>query len=459
MQVALQAIHYASVDKMKALTYHYTRFALSLCLILAFISIAQISQAEEKLSLDDCYKLTLERSERLQIKSSEVAIAKAQYDQAFSVLFPNISLGADQVYRDNSDFGRVSRAGSTVEDGAGSSGGQGGSLGRSQLVSTIHLTQPIFHGFRNVLLADALKFNQQASELDETRERELLFLDVAELFYQALFFEADIDVFEKTDDVLQQRIKELKEFVNLGKARESEILAAQSELADLRATKERSKGSLSSTKELLAFLVGIPAATFSLNYTPWVGVDQSLSNAISKALERTDLKAHKMRVEATTLNTTAVERERWPAIDLESNGYAFEDPDRNRDWDVLLRLEMPIFDAGRITARADEARAQQKISELNRDALKRSIEREVRVAYSAIDSTKAQASALKELVSTSRRNYESQRKDYSLGVVTNLEVLQAIRTTQDSERRLKLAELELDLNHQRLDVAVGGLTR
>ncbi len=412
--------------------------------------------AQESLSLTRCYELAVARSELIGIRAAQIDSAKANYDLAFASLFPELSLNLQHDLRDNPNFGRVSRGTSSFDDD--SSGNQSGSLGRSQFVTSFKLTQPIFHGFREVLVAESLESSHQAAKLDQVRERDLLFLDVAELFYQALFFESDLKVFSQTEQVLLQRVKDLRDFVKLGKARESEVLAAESDLADLAATRERSQGALNSTRELLGSLVGVSAKDLVLHYEPWAGATFSLENGIEKAAERSDLLASKLRAESERLMLKSVERERWPALDFEGNGYAFDDPDRNRDWEIGLKLEMPIFDSGRIRAKVDEQRARLDLNELERTRLRRTIERDVRSAFAAVESSKAEIVALKKLTKSSQLNYESQRKDYELGVVTNLEVLQAIRQNQESARRLRLAELSLDLNQRRLEVAIGGVS-
>ena len=83
-------------------------------------------------------------------------------------------------------------------------------------------------------------------------------------------------------------------------------------------------------------------------------------------------------------------------------------------------------------------------------------ERDVRVAYEHVATARSQLESLTKLREASKRNYDSQRRDYELGIVSNLEVLQAIRQLQDAELRLARAESLVETKRLELDVAAGG---
>ena len=55
------------------------------------------------------------------------------------------------------------------------------------------------------------------------------------------------------------RVDDLKDRVNLGRSRPSELLQAQTDLANAKVTYESQRGSLNAAKETVAFYTGIPA--------------------------------------------------------------------------------------------------------------------------------------------------------------------------------------------------------
>jgi outer membrane protein TolC len=72
--------------------------------------------------------------------------------------------------------------------------------------------------------------------------------------------------------------------------------------------------------------------------------------------------------------------------------------------------------------------------------------------------SRAREKSLATLVADAEKSYESQRADYKLGIVTNIDVLQAIRQVEDAKRRLLAAGVESHINSIKLAVASGDLS-
>lgn len=412
-------------------------------------------------SLRECYELTIANSERLRIRDEEVKIAEAQYRQALAEIYPQLDLHADYTNRDNSDFGRVRRGSAPpTDDPSTPVGGNAGSLGRIQTGTSITVTQPIFTGFREFLLAEALEQQTLAARLQSARARELLYLDVSELFYQVVFAAEELKVVDEALKTLDTRIKDLREFIQLGKSRESEVFAARSDVADLQAVRSRITGLILASKELLSFLTGIPASSLDLSDdTTQSQVLEPLSTYLEMVPERSDIRASRLIIDAQEKRVEAARRARWPSVNFVGNAYGWEDPDRSREWEMLIGLDVPIFDGGRITARTDEEKARLRVNQLDAQERFRLGERDIKVAYANTVSARDQVASLKKLRESAKSNYAAQKEDYQNGVVTNLEVLQAIRQVQEAERRLLSAQQLYEVNLASLKIAAGSLDK
>lgn len=399
-------------------------------------------------SLQQIYNKTLQKSESLQITAQDIRVAQAQYEEAISAIYPQLHLKLFERIRDNGN------ANSTQGNNSGTGSGFVGTRD-DRFQAALNVTQPLFSGFRDFLLADAAEYEIAARQKTLERQRELLYQDVAELFYQALLYQRDISEIERTESVLKERIKELGEFVKLGKSKDSESISAQADLTDASVTKVQVQGLLNATKELLAFLTGIPSAQLLLADTPPLLKIEGVEYYVSLGKDRSDIKALDQRVRSTEKQVTAAERERWPSLSLEGNYYPVQSPDNNQNADVLFMMDLPLFEGGRIDARVEQQKALQTSTKLQRQQLERTAEKEVRVAYANFEQSRSEKSQLKKLVATTQKNYESQKKDYSLGVVTNLEVLQAIQQLQNAKRRLLKASIDEQVNRVKLLVAAG----
>ncbi|MBN8547927.1 MAG: TolC family protein [Deltaproteobacteria bacterium] len=417
-----------------------------------FILSVSVCNAQEphSLTLSEAYDLALKQSELLQRRTEAIKEAKARYDEAIAALYPNVHALASQRFRNTAQLGGSPSTGDINNDSGSYRTGS-----KHPVETSIFVRQPIFTGFREHYLAAASKGEMIAIGYDQTRDRQLLYEDVADVFNQILYYTDDLKILRKTEDVFKRRIEELRQFIKLGKSRDSEIDAAQSDVADLGATEARVTGLLGASKELLAFLIGKEASTFKLEGAPSLEVIPTLEDSLTRARERADIKANKARVDSAGKEIVAAERERWPVISLDGNYYPYEDPDSDRQWDVVFRFDLPLYEGGAIDARVEQYRAKARAAALLTQENSRAAEREVRVAYNNVTAAKAELTKLESLVETTRKNYEAQRRDYELGVVTNLEVLTAIRSIQEAERRRLEAQTILRNNIVKLRVASG----
>ena len=66
---------------------------------------------------------------------------------------------------------------------------------------------------------------------------------------------------------------------------------------------------------------------------------------------------------------------------------------------------------------------------------------------------KSQLEALEKATESARKNYEAQRRDYRLGLVTNLDVLQAMTAFQHNQQALDRARYTTKLDYLKLQAA------
>lgn len=403
------------------------------------------------LSLEECYRLAVAQSEVLKLREEDVRLAEARYQEALSALYPKVDLSASQRIR-NSNSG----SNGSFDNGTSNNGGFN-NQGKHPFETNLGVRQPIFTGFRDYYIAKATEIEIDALRLEKGRSDQLLYQDVADVFEQVVYYTNDLAILKKTEKILQQRIVDLREFIKLGKSRDGEIAAAEADMAGVGSTAARVNGLLDASKEMLAFLIGRESNSIKLsagNASPPV---PALNELISTSQKRLDIQAVEQRIESSKLEITAAEREHWPTVSLEGNYYPYEHPDRDRDWDVFLEMSVPLFDGGGIDARIEQSRSKNRSLQISGQQAKRETERDVRRLYSDMQASKNEVSRLKNLVSASRKSYDAQRRDYELGVVTNLDVLAAIRVVRDAERQLLSAETSLKTTTVKLLVAAGGL--
>jgi outer membrane protein TolC len=407
------------------------------------------------LTLKECAQRALLISESLSERRIEIEQARERYRQALSELYPELGLSLQQRIRGPSNFGVLASTGSDVSSDPAGRRSRG--LGATQFEAAFTVHQPLFRGFREFLLADAATEERESLSATEKRNQELLYQEVAATFQQVLLYHDDLDILARSKSVFLDRIKELRSFAALGRTRESEVVAAESDLAAIAVTKEAVGGLERATKEYLAFLVNLPAEEFTLHgENPSFNIPP-LGGLLARAEKRSDSLSADAAHRAALLRATSIRRELWPEANLDGTAYALDDPDRSRVWEILLRLDVPLFDFGRVDAKASEADLAARRAALARQRIARQVRFEVKESSTRLASAIAEYKALESLVASRKKNHTLQREDYALGVVTNLDVLNAIRLLYESERQLREAKARVAIEEANLAVAAGDI--
>lgn len=424
-------------------------------LIINYANPPKATLVPRQLDLPTCYQLALKRSERLAITGEEIRYAKARFRESVAAILPKINFFASARFQNNPS-GRSSSSGISDEGGVDSVNNENRSGGRRERYETgIRLTQPIFAGFREFYASAAAKANIEARGFDYARAKQILFLDVADAFYQVLLYERDLKLLAFHQNILEDLVKELGRRLDIGRSRKGEVLEAQTELATLRVTIEQSRGVLKSAKELLGFLIGMPAEQIQVIERQALPQQKELANYLAATGERPDLLSALASEEAATKTLSAARAERWPQIALEANYFPYDEPAQEREWNVFITFDFPIFDGGAIEARVEQQKARLRQAILTVEQLRRTAAYEVRTAYHDLNTSVAQTLQLRNAEEVATKNFDVQQKDYGLGVVSNLDVLDARQSLQEIRRQLLGTEIEGRINLIRLNIAAG----
>lgn len=407
----------------------------SVALVLCLLATVQPAAAEA-LTLDDYFSHALERSEVVATQSELIRQAEERYQQAGAALRPTLSGVASYTWLDKG--ARDTTANPTRQPNA-----------------RLTATQPLFRGFREFASIRQAQALVGALGEDYRNAQMLLFKDVTQNFYDVLSLEQDLwNLHEQINQNLE-REKELRDRVRIGRSRSGEMLTVQSTISTLRAQVEQLQAQLATAREAFAFLSGLPAST-PLRDTESLPTNLDTIEMYLARLElRPDVKAVQLRLSVARENIAVARGARQPSIDLNANHYlerrgSLEDV----DWDVQLELTIPLYSGGSLQSQVREAVSQSTQAELNASQVRRQAEQEIRSVYQSVLLDRSQIEALEMATAAARKNYEVQRHDYSLGLVTNLDVLQALTTYQENQRALDRARYVSKFNYLRLEAAV-----
>jgi outer membrane protein len=412
--------------------------ALAVGLLLRLLSGVGSAQAAESLTLDQYYDAALKRSEVVATQSELIHQTEEHYNQANSALYPTVNGVASYTRQDPTPAGDLSTSSSP----------------NRQSLAKVMATQPLFRGFREFAGLRQTKALLGAQNDDYRNACVLLFKDVVQNFYTVLSLEQDLKNLDEEINQALDREKELNTRARIGRSRASEVLTVQTTISTLRAQVEQLQGQLRTAREVFAFLSGLEATTPLRDTEALPASVEPVDEYLARLALRPDVKASRQRLTAAQESVSVARGAHLPSVDLNANRY-LERTGNLKDvtWDVQIALTLPIYSGGLLQSKVSEAVSQRTQSELSVSQVSRQAEQEIRSAYQSVVFDASQLAALEKATEAARKNYEAQRHDYRLGLVTNLDVLQALTTFQENQRALDRARYTTKIDFLRLQAA------
>ena len=399
---------------------------------------ANPGHAAGALTLDEYFAAALKRSEVVATQGELIRQAEERYKQANSALRPTVNGVASYTRQDPIPAGELSTSTSP----------------NRQSLAKLTATQPLFRGFREFAALRQTKALLGAQDQDYRNARTQLFMDVTQNFYTVLSIEQDLKNFGEEINQNIDREKELNGRVRIGRSRIGEVLFVQSTISTLRAQVEQLQAQLGTAREAFAFLSGL-ASTTLLRDTEDLPVNlEPLDDYLARLELRPDVSASRQRLSAAQENTKVARGAHLPSLDLNANRYLERTGNlKDSTWDVGIALTVPIYAGGLLQSKVSEAVSQLTQAELNASQASRQAEQEIRSIYQSVVFDRSQLDALEKATESARKNYEAQRRDYRLGLVTNLDVLQALTAFQENQRALDRARYTSKLDYLKLQAA------
>lgn len=401
--------------------------------------IPQPSEIKKRLTLSDCYKLALVQSEKIAIDADQIKIAEAHFLTALGTITPHVSF-LSQDYQEKKLSGGSNDLTLNIPKSS---------------QRQFNLTQTLFDGFKTIAAVRQSRYEKTQYINEKTRGEQLLLLDVANSFYLLIEKREDIKALEKTRTALDERVKELITRARLGKSRPSEIVYAKAQLYSVEASIEDAQNQEVIVRQLLEFLIGWPVGELADTYEfPSSVKDEDYY--VAKASGRPDVAATEYAWHAARENVRVVDSDFLPNVEINANYYTQRTGfNKGIDWDLTMAITVPIFEGTDVLGRSKEANLLADQSWQTFHLTRRRAPYAIEEVYSTLTTAMSVRNALRKAYSTAKYNYYLQKKDYRRRLVTNLDVLAAIQTLDDSERSYIHALYEAKRQYWNLRVAVG----
>lgn len=320
----------------------------------------------------------------------------------------------------------------------------------------VRLVQPLIRGGLmsalslandNILLA---KFQKDATELN-------LYQLVINAYYNLKIAQVDVQNLEKLLAFSKERVSEIRARANIGRSRRGELVEAEAQWHSSESQYQQGLINLEQVEENYRFLTRLePVVIPELSNLP--KVEEALETYKSKIKNRPDIKAQKQAVKSADAQISIAKGSHYPSVDLVGNYYI----DRTgvlatSEWDAGLQISVPFYQGGAVVAATREAVAAKRIAELTSDETLRVAERELSIIFQNYRQLQAQLNASKQAVAKSEEAYKLNRRDFTNGIVTNLDVLVSLNSFIQNKRTYDTLYAMAHMTYNNLEAATGVL--
>ena len=410
--------------------------------------------APDVVTLEQAAQAAVEHYQPFHIAQETLSQLQQQRREALSAMLPTLTVGGTLTQRTDAQYSTTNAFGSSVPVLL---------FPRTDETLNFTLMQPLFTGgkaFGGYKEATAL---MQAGEQELEQSREELLLDVATAFYGVLKARKQVELYEAEHSRLDEHRRAADARVKVGDATKTVLLRAEAELAGAEAALVRARSDELIVREQLALLTGLPFDAALA--TPAAQVAPAVSdNVVTDAqLRRPEWLRSRLQEQAAEQQVRVARAGFFPTLSLQltykreaqnPDTVFYVDPDKY----AMVQLQFPLFEGGLQLAKVREAYSQLRSTSLNTEFLQISIRAEVRNAQRDVKTLAGVVEQFTAQVAFAKENYELTSRQFTVGLATNLDVLDANSTLLSAEQQLSAATFDHDVAVLRLYKSLGRLT-
>jgi outer membrane protein len=405
----------------------------------ALLAWALSDQASLAFTLDQTFDLAVKKSESLTLAQLEVERAQQSGEAIRTRTRPRLRL--------NGDFDRVY-----------SKVGNSDIRGEWQPSVQTEVRHPLYEGGGIKAQLQSVEYLTTAARWEFEAQKEQLYLQIAELFYQIIGSDADIGNLHESERIYRERIRTLKARARIGRSRDAEVLAAQTQLDAIIAQIKAAASQRDIAQRQLAWLTGLTpplALTDRLNLA-----DLKLSPAQQKVLSTVEAaKARVALAESRIEEARSVNNPRVDVIAAHAWNYPFPDGEQANHLSFGVGLTWTLYDGGEVEANVSTA-----VIERNQAKVTQSLQTRENLlireqAEQAFRDGLVQIRLYDQALAAAERNVKLQQDEFENGLLTNLEVMQALDQRLQIKRNRDQAVYNAKLSYIEAQLQVRGLPK
>ena len=326
----------------------------------------------------------------------------------------------------------------------------------------LEVRQNIWRGGRTVADTDRAKATVQAQRgLLYNTEQDVL-LRAATAYMNVWRDEAILQLAINNEQVLEQQLEATNARFEVGEITRTDVSQSESRVALARANRVQAEGNLRTSRAIFEELIGQPPV--NVQAPPSLrGLPQSEQAASEQArTENPAVVAAAYLYRAAGYQVRNVTGELLPQVSVAGRLTASDEiasaNTSEQSAAVLAEVSVPLYQAGAVSSRVRQAKQVEGQRRQELDETRRNAEQRAVSAWEALQSAEAQIDSFESQVRANQIALEGVRQEYSVGVRTTLDVLDAEQELFDSQVNLVGAQRDEIVAGFQLLSAVGRMT-
>ena len=390
--------------------------------------------AQEKLTLEKAIGIALHKNSTLLKSSSQIEGYESGVQAAYGNFLP--TLGANASWQWN----KTDQQGFFVDQVTGQVIEGGQSTQRRSYNVGLGSNWTLFDGLSNFASLSQSQNNLESAQYSLERIKQDIVFQTMSLYYDIVYTEQLLRV--KQDDLKwnEKNLETIKERNRLGAATLADVY--QQEVAKGNAELEliRTDNNLQTAKKDLLFYLGIDVLeefkfddSLTVNEEKILKTDllkdyENITELVVQALnQRFDYRSALLNFESSKSGVTIAESGHWPSLTADGSyawfGNSLSEIDRNKNLQIGLSLNLPIFLGWSVSNRVQLAEVQSKITELELSDLERDIKRQIKTNFLNLQAAQKGLVVSENNIAAARENLKIEEEKYALGSGKLLDVL------------------------------------
>jgi outer membrane protein TolC len=423
------------------------------------------AQQDESLSLERAVAIAVERSPQHKAALADTHAAKADFEVARSFYFPRLTF-SEAATRSNDPvyvFGtRLRQSRFTAQDFALDRLNNPTPIGN--FATRFGAQWSVFDSFATTFNARKAEQLRSASTEQLTRTDQLVAYRVIQAYYAVLFSRRQVELAEHEVSTAQAVSDQSRARLEAGMSVESDLLAAQVELASRRQDLVKYRNSLALSLVELNLAMGLGAdnqytltGQLAERILPPVTLTEIEAHGLK---QRSDLRAMEATVKASQTGVQAARSAYGPRINVfaasELNNVSpFSNGSNN--WTAGAELQFDLFSGGEKSASVSRARADLERMQALKQAAEDRVRLEIRRAYYDFDNARQVIDVTKAATGQAEEGLRIVSNRYEGGMATITELLRAEDAARAARTNYWEAVYRFFTSYAAVELAAGSL--